>query len=456
MAIATTNPATGETLKRFTALDPPAIEGRLRRAQEAFRDWRDRPARERAQVLGRAADLLEADRARYGSLMTLEMGKLRTAAVEEVDKCARACRHYAEQVERYLAEDEVSDGAGVRERVLYQPLGPVLAVMPWNFPFWQVIRFAAPALLAGNVGLLKHAANVPQCALALEELFLRAGAPEGVFQTLLVGSDAVAGIVADPRVVAVTVTGSEAAGRAVATAAASHLKKSVLELGGSDPFVVLPDADLDRAVTTAVKGRMLNNGQSCIAAKRFIVAGPVYDTFRARFVDLARALRVGDPADPATELGPLATAAIREGLHQQVRRSVEAGARLLLGGQAIERPGFFYAATVLEEIPAAAPAAREELFGPVAGLFRARDLDHAIELANDTPYGLGASVFTADREQAERCLQKIEAGNVFINGLTASDPRFPFGGIKQSGYGRELGVLGLREFVNIKRVRMAP
>ncbi len=456
MAIATTNPANGETLRRFPALEPDEIGRRLQGAREAFRAWRRRPLRERTQVLARAADLLEAEKARYGSLMTLEMGKLQTAAVEEAEKCARGCRHYAENAERYLAEEETTDPGGVRERVLYQPLGPILAVMPWNFPFWQVIRFAAPALVGGNVGLLKHAANVPQCALALEELFLRAGAPEGVFQTLLVGSDAVASIVADPRVAAVTVTGSEAAGRAVATAAASHLKKSVLELGGSDPFLVLADADLDRAVTTAVQGRMLNNGQSCIAAKRFIIAEPLYDTFRARFVDRVRALRVGDPADPTTELGPLATAAIRDGLHEQVRRSVEAGARLLVGGQPLAGPGFFYPATVLEDVPAGAPAAADELFGPVAALFRARDLDQAIEIANDTPFGLGASVFTADGEQAERCVREIESGGVFINGLTASDARFPFGGIKRSGYGRELGVFGLREFLNIKRARLAP
>jgi succinate-semialdehyde dehydrogenase / glutarate-semialdehyde dehydrogenase len=456
MAIATTNPATGETLQRFAALEPSEIEIRLQRARYAFPGWRSRPLRERAAVLSRAADLLEGEKERFGRLMTLEMGKLLAAAVEEAVKSARGCRHYAEQGERYLAEEEVADGPGVRERILYQPLGPVLAVMPWNFPFWQVIRFAAPALVAGNVGLLKHAANVPQCALALEDLFRRAGAPEGVFQTLLIGSEAVEPVVADPRVVAVTVTGSEAAGRAVARTAASHLKKSVLELGGSDPFVVLASADLDRAVSAAVKGRMLNNGQSCIAAKRFIVAEPIYDGFRARFLEQIQALRVGDPMDPRTDLGPLATAAIRDGLHQQVRRSVEAGARLLTGGQPVQGPGFFYAPTVLEDVPPDAPAACEELFGPVAALFRARDLDDAIRLANDTPYGLGASVFTAQGPEAERCLREIEAGTVVINGLVASDPRFPFGGVKRSGYGRELGVFGLREFVNVKRVRLTP
>jgi succinate-semialdehyde dehydrogenase / glutarate-semialdehyde dehydrogenase len=455
MAIATTNPTSGETVQRFAALEPAEISLRLQRAQDAWRSWRDRPVPERAAVLARAADLLEADKRRYAGLMTLEMGKLLGAAVEEAEKCARGCRHYAEQGERYLAEEVVEDGPGVRERILYQPLGPVLAVMPWNFPFWQVIRFAAPALVAGNVGLLKHAASVPQCALALEDLFRRAGAPEGVFQTLLIGSDAVEAVVADGRVAAVTVTGSEAAGRAVARTAAAHLKKSVLELGGSDPFVVLPSADLERTVSAAVKGRMVNNGQSCIAAKRFIVAAPLYDAFRVRFVEQMRALEVGDPTAPGTELGPLATAAIREGLHQQVRRSVEAGARLLTGGHPIDRPGYFYAPTVLEDAPPDAPAAREELFGPVATLFRARDLDDAIRLANDTPYGLGASVYTRDAQEAERCLREIEAGTVSVNGLVASDPRFPFGGIKHSGYGRELGGFGLREFVNVKRVRVA-
>ena len=456
MAIASTNPATGEILKRFEGLAAGEIERCLRRAEDAFRAWRVRPVPERAAVLARAADFLESEKERYGTLMTQEMGKLRAAGIEEAEKCARGCRHYAENASRYLAEDEVTDPGGVRERVLYQALGPVLAVMPWNFPFWQVIRFAAPALVAGNVGLLKHAANVPQCALAIEDLFRRAGAPEGVFQTLLVGSDVVESIVSDARVVAVTVTGSEGAGRAVAAAAGRHLKKSVLELGGSDPFLVLPSADLERAVSTAVKGRMLSNGQSCIAAKRFIVAEAVYVDFRARFVEQIRNLRVGDPMDPATQLGPLATAAIRDGLDQQVRASIEAGAKLLTGGEPIPGPGYFYQPTVLEEIPPESPAAREELFGPVASLFRVSDVAEAIRIANDTPYGLGASVFTRDPDEAERCAQEIEAGSVFVNGLVASDPRFPFGGIKQSGYGRELGAHGLREFVNIKRVRVAP
>jgi succinate-semialdehyde dehydrogenase / glutarate-semialdehyde dehydrogenase len=381
------------------------------------------------------------------------MGKLRQAALDEVDKCAGACRHYAENSEHYIGEEVLEEPGGVRERVRFEPLGPVLAVMPWNFPFWQVIRFAAPALAVGNVALLKHAASVPRCALALEDLFRRAGAPEGVFQTLLVESDAVEGIIADPRVAAVTLTGSDRAGRAVGAAAGRHLKKSVLELGGNDPFIVLPAADLPRALATAVKARLLSNGQSCIAAKRFLVAAPVYDRFREGFVAAMQALKVGDPADPATELGPLATAAIRDGLDAQVRRSVEGGARLLCGGRALDRPGFFYAPTVLEDAPAHTPAAREELFGPVAALWCVRDLDEAIARANDTSFGLGATVWTTDAAEAERAIREIEAGMVFVNGLVASDARFPFGGIKQSGYGRELGGHGLREFVNVKRVR---
>jgi succinate-semialdehyde dehydrogenase/glutarate-semialdehyde dehydrogenase len=384
------------------------------------------------------------------------MGKVRPAARDEALKCAAGCRHYAEHLDRYLADEVVQEPGGVEERVLFQPLGAILAVMPWNFPFWQVIRFAAPALGAGNVALLKHAANVPGCAQALEDLFRRAGAPEGVFQTLLIEADAVEGIIADPRVAAVTLTGSDRAGRAVAAAAGRHLKKAVLELGGSDPFVVLPSADLDAAVATAVKARMVNSGQSCIAAKRFIVADSIYDQFRERFVAAVAALVVGDPEAPGTDIGPLATAGIRDGLAAQVRRSVEAGAGLLTGGQIPDRPGFFYPPTVLEEPPAGSPAACEELFGPVATLWRVRDTSEAIRVANDTVFGLGASVWTRDPDERERCLREIEAGTVFINDMVASDPRFPFGGVKQSGYGRELGVWGLREFVNVKRVRIVP
>ena len=456
MAIETVNPTTGQVVERFSPMGPEALDTALGRAEAAYLTWRRRPLRERATVLGRAAALLEADADRLGALMTLEMGKLCGAAVAEVRKCAAGCQHYAENLDHYLADEVLAEPGGIEERVVYQPLGPVLAVMPWNFPLWQVIRFAAPALAAGNVALLKHAGNVPRCALALEDLFRRAGAPEGVFQTLLIEAEAVERVIADPRVAAVTLTGSDRAGRAVAGAAGRHLKKSVLELGGSDPFVVLASADLDAAVPMAVKARMVNSGQSCIAAKRFIVADPVYGAFRERFVAAVAALVVGDPARPDTQVGPLATAAIRDGLAGQVRRSIEAGARLLTGGTVPEGPGFFYTPTVLEEPPAGSPAASEELFGPVATLWRVRDLDEAIQAANATVFGLAASVWTRDPDERERCLREIEAGTVFVNDMVASDPRFPFGGIKQSGYGRELGVWGLREFVNVKRVRIVP
>jgi succinate-semialdehyde dehydrogenase/glutarate-semialdehyde dehydrogenase len=378
-----------------------------------------------------------------------------------VDKCAAACRFYAENAERFLAPERPAgskSGGGapghVDSHVLFQPLGAVLAVMPWNFPLWQVIRFAAPALAAGNVGLLKHASNVPQCALALEALFREAGAPQGVFQTLLVGSEQVAALIADGRVAAVTVTGSEGTGRAVAETAGKHLKKTVLELGGSDPFVVLPSANLDRAVATAVKARCINNGQSCIAAKRFIVADAIYDRFAAAFVAAMGAVKVGDPLDEKTELGPLATPQILEGLDEQVRRSVEAGARVLVGGGRRGGPGNFYEPTVLADVPQAAPACSEELFGPVATLLRVRDIEEAIARANASGFGLGASVWTTDGAEAQRLVQEIAAGLVFVNEMVASDPALPFGGIKRSGYGRELSIHGLREFVNIKTVRM--
>jgi succinate-semialdehyde dehydrogenase / glutarate-semialdehyde dehydrogenase len=456
MAIATVNPTTGRTVRQFASFTRTEIEERLSRAASAFSRWRSTPIAERARVVARAGEILNRDRETYGRLMTVEMGKLLRAGIEEAQKCALGCRHYAENAERFLAEEVLEEPGGVRERILYQPLGVVLAVMPWNFPFWQVIRFAAPALVAGNVALLKHASNVPQCALALEELFRRAGAPDGVFQTLLVGAEAVPELIADQRVVAVTLTGSDRAGAAVATAAGKHLKKAVLELGGSDPFLVLPSADLDQAVDMAMRARTINNGQSCIAAKRFIVAEEVYDAFTSRFTASMAALKVGDPLEPTTEIGPLATAAIREGLADQVERSVQAGARVLTGARFLPGEGFFYAPTVLTDVPPGSPAAEEELFGPVAAVFRAHDLEDALRLANDSPFGLGASVWTRDPIEAERCVHEVQAGTVFVNGVVASDPRFPFGGIKRSGYGRELGVVGMREFVNIKRVRMAP
>jgi succinate-semialdehyde dehydrogenase/glutarate-semialdehyde dehydrogenase len=444
------NPATGEVLQRVPAHGPAEIEARLAAAEAAFRTWRATPQAKRADQLRRVAARLEATREPLARLMTLEMGKPIQAARAEVDKCAAACRHYADAADDYLAPEAIEGGGG---RLIFQPLGPILAVMPWNFPLWQVIRFAAPALLAGNVALLKHASNVPQCAIALEAVFREAGTPPGVFSALLVGAAAVEGLIADRRVAAVTVTGSEAAGRAVAAAAGRHLKRSVLELGGSDPFIVLPTADLDRAVATAVRARLINNGQSCIAAKRFIVADAVYDRFRDGFVAAMRGLRIGDPLDEHTELGPLATAAIRRELHAQVERTVALGARVALGGHPRPGAGHFYAPTVLEAVPRDAPAAREELFGPVAALFEVAGFAEAIALANDTRFGLGASVWTTDPEEAARAAEALEVGTVSVNEMVVSDPRFPFGGIKDSGYGRELGLAGLREFVNVKTVR---
>jgi succinate-semialdehyde dehydrogenase/glutarate-semialdehyde dehydrogenase len=401
----------------------------------------------------RAAEILESEKQQLGQLMTLEMGKPIAAAVSEAEKCAAACRFYAKNAEGFLA-DEHTEIDGGKAWVAFQPLGVVLAIMPWNFPFWQVFRFAAPALMAGNVGILKHASNVPQCALAIEEILRRAGFAEGVFQTLLIGTDLIEGMIADPRIAAVTLTGSETAGRSVASAAGRHLKKSVIELGGSDPFVVMPSADLGAAVSTAVTARMINNGQSCIAAKRFIVHADIYDRFLEQFVSRVRALRVGDPMDEQTELGPLATSAIRDELDAQVRASVSQGASLLTGGKRVNREGYFYEPTVLADIPPQSPAARDELFGPVASVFRAKDLDQAIELANGTSFGLGASAWTTDRNERARFIDEVESGLLFVNGMVASDPRLPFGGVKNSGFGRELGEFGIREFVNIKTVRV--
>jgi succinate-semialdehyde dehydrogenase / glutarate-semialdehyde dehydrogenase len=373
--------------------------------------------------------------------------------VEEAAKCAWGCRYYAENAERFLA-DEVVETSATHSLIVYQPIGPILAVMPWNFPFWQVFRFAAPALAAGNVGLLKHASNVPQCALAIEEIFRRAGFPEGCFQTLLIDTELVRRVIDDPRVAAVTLTGSTGAGSAVAGQAGKQIKKSVLELGGSDPFIVMPSANLEAAARTAVRARVINNGQSCIAAKRFIAVGQIADEFERRLVAGMQSLVVGDPMDPATDVGPLANEAQVKTLADQVERSVRAGARLLTGGHPLNRPGYYFAPGVLTDITADSPAYREEVFGPVALLFRARDIDEAIHIANDSQFGLGASAWTNDERERRRFITELDAGMVFINAMVASDPRLPFGGVKQSGYGRELGVYGLREFVNIKAVWM--
>jgi succinate-semialdehyde dehydrogenase / glutarate-semialdehyde dehydrogenase len=453
MSIATTNPANGKTVRTFDPYSSARINESIDRAVAAYHQHRRSSFAERAMHMRAAAGILDAECRELGRLMTLEMGKLYKAAVAEAEKCATACRYYAENAERFLSDEPVKM-ENSKAWVAFHPIGVVLAIMPWNFPFWQVFRFAAPALMAGNVGILKHASNVPQCALAIEDIFRRAGFVDGAFQTLLVGSDAVEGIIADPRVAAVTLTGSEGAGRSVGSVAGKSLKKSVLELGGSDPFVVMPSADLEAAVSTAVTARMINNGLSCIAAKRFIIHEKIHDEFLKRFVARVSAITVGDPMDETTELGPLATAAIRDGLDAQVKESVAKGARLLTGGKKIERDGFFYAPTVLADIPSEAPAAHDELFGPVASVFKAKDLTDAVRIANGTSFGLGASAWTRDNAERDRFVAEIESGLLFINGLVASDARLPFGGVKNSGFGRELGEFGIREFVNIKSVHV--
>jgi succinate-semialdehyde dehydrogenase/glutarate-semialdehyde dehydrogenase len=451
MPIASINPTTGEVLERFEALTDAELDERIARAERAFQHHRRTSFAERAQRMARLAQLFEERADELGRLMTEEMGKPIAAAVAEARKCALACRYYAEQAERQLA-DRVVQTEAERSFVRYLPLGPVLAVMPWNFPFWQVIRFAAPALMAGNVGLLKHASNVPRSALRLEELFLEAGFAEGCFQTLLIGTDQVPRVLDDPRVRAATLTGSTGAGSAVASRAGLRVKKTVLELGGSDPFIVLPSAELDATASAAVQARVINNGQSCIAAKRFIVHEAVYDAFTSRFVAGMEALRIGDPLDPETDIGPLATPEIREGVRRQVEATVAQGGRLLCGGQLLEGPGFFYPPTVLAEIPPGSPAAVDEIFGPVAALFRVRDLDEAIRIANASPFGLGSSAWTTDPAEQERLANEIEAGLTFFNAVVASDPRLPFGGVKGSGYGRELAEDGIREFTNTKTI----
>ncbi len=452
MGIATINPATGETLQSFEPLTEAEIEAKLDLAEKAFVDYRKTTIRQRAEWMNEAAQILERDREDFAKIMTLEMGKPIKAAIAEVEKCALVCRYYAEQAAQFLADVPVATDAS-QSFVRYEPLGAILAVMPWNFPFWQVFRFAAPGLMAGNVGLLKHASNVPQCALAIEEIMTQAGFRAGVFQTLLVGSDKVAAIIADDRVKAATLTGSEAAGASLAAAAGKHIKKTVLELGGSDPFIVLESADLEAAVSTGVAARMLNNGQSCIAAKRFIVQEAIADEFEKRFLAKFQALKIGDPMNPETDLGPLATPDILQDLDRLVQLSLEKGAKVLTGGKPLsDRPGNFYPPTILTDFAPGNPAESEEFFGPVALLFRVKDIDEAIARANAIPFGLGASAWTTVEKERDRLISELEAGAVFINSLVKSDPRLPFGGIKRSGYGRELGVQGIHEFVNIKTV----
>jgi succinate-semialdehyde dehydrogenase/glutarate-semialdehyde dehydrogenase len=454
MAIATTNPATGEVMKTFPPLSDAEIEKKVQLAVRMFKAERKTPFAVRAKRMIKAAEILERDKEKFAHLMTLEMGKPYKQALAEAVKCTTACHFYAENAEKFMADEVVETGAK-KSFVRYLPIGPILAVMPWNFPFWQVFRFAAPALMAGNVGLLKHASNVPQCALAIEQIFLEAGFPEGVFQTLLIGSAAVDGLLNDPRIVAATLTGSEQAGIQVGMGAAKRIKKVVLELGGSDPFIIMPSADLNAAVDTAVFARIQNNGQSCIAAKRFIVAEPVADEFLRRFVAKMEGLRVGDPFDEKTELGPLSTPDGVKDLDADVQKSVQAGAKVLTGGHPLKRPGNFYAPTVLTDIPKNSPAYGEEFFGPVASVFRVEDQDEAIQLANDVRFGLGSSVWTNDEKERERFINELEAGMVFVNKMVASDPRIPFGGVKASGHGRELSAVGMREFLNAKTVWIA-
>jgi succinate-semialdehyde dehydrogenase / glutarate-semialdehyde dehydrogenase len=451
MPIASINPATGEKLKEFSPFDDAEIEKRLSRAENAFRKYRRTTFTERSELLHAVTELLFQEKKKFAEIITLEMGKLFRDSIAEIEKCAGGCRFYAENGERFL-EDEVAQTDAAKSYVQYQPLGPVLAIMPWNFPFWQVFRFAGPALLAGNVGLLKHASNVPQCALAIEQIFCRAGFDDGVFQTLLIEPDHVEKVIVDPRVKAVTLTGSEKAGSAVASTAAREIKKSVLELGGSDAFIIMPSADFKSALSTAVKARIINTGQSCIAAKRFMIADQIYDEFLNQFVARMRALKIGDPMDPATDIGPLATEQILQGVHDQVQKTIAAGAKLLTGGNRIHGPGFFYEPTVLVNVPKESPAYREEVFGPVASIFRARDAHDAIELANDTTFGLGSSAWTNDPEEQELFVSDLDTGMVFINAMVASDPRLPFGGVKRSGFGRELGAAGIREFTNTKTI----
>src|SRR6266496_3565382 len=438
MTIASINPATGEKLKEFSPFDDAEIEKRLSRAEKAFRNYRRTTLADRAALLHAASELLFQEKQAFAEIITLEMGKLFRDSLAEIEKCARGCRFYAENGARFLEEEPAQTDAA-ESYVEYQPLGPVLAVMPWNFPFWQVFRFAASTLIAGNVGLLKHASNVPQCALAIEKIFCRAGFEDGVFQTLLIEPDQVEKLIVDARVKAVTVTGSEKAGAAVASAAAREIKKSVLELGGSDAFIVMPSADFESALSTAVMARTINSGQSCIAAKRFLIADKIYDQFLQQFVERMRALKIGDPLDEMTEIGPMATEQILLGVHEQVQKSIAGGAKLLTGGNRIHGRGYFYEPTVLVDVPKDSPAYREEVFGPVASIFRVRDADEALEIANDSSFGLGASAWTNDRAEQELFASELEAGMVVMNAMVASDARLALGGVKRSGFGRELG-----------------
>lgn len=453
--ITTINPTTGLPIRSFDLQDDAAIEAALAAADRAQRLWAGVPVTERARILPRIAAVLRNDKARFAGMITREMGKPIAEAEAEIEKCAMTCDFYAEHGPRWLADEAVASSA-TESAVVFDPLGVVLAIMPWNYPFWQYFRFAAPALVAGNGAILKHANNVPESALAVQEVMEKAGVSPGLTATLLIDNSKVAALIADPRIAAVTLTGSTEVGAIVAGQAGRALKKQVLELGGSDPFIVLADADLEAAAETAVKARYINGGQSCVNAKRFIVEEAVADRFTALFCARAAALKIGDPMDREMNIGPMARENLRQTLHGQVKKSIAEGAELRLGGTLMEGPGAFYPPTVLDHVTPGMTAFVEETFGPVAAIIRARDVDHAIALANDSEYGLGAALWTGDIDQAKALGHRIEAGAVFINGMTASDPRYPFGGIKRSGYGRELGIYGIREFVNIKTIWIGP
>jgi succinate-semialdehyde dehydrogenase / glutarate-semialdehyde dehydrogenase len=451
MKITSINPANGERLKTYDEMTPQQAAAAVCEAHESWTSWRKRSFAERAQLMSRAASILRERKNELAKLMALEMGKPLKQGIAEAEKCAWVCDYYAENAELHLAPDIIKT-EGSRSYVAFEPLGVVLAVMPWNFPFWQVFRFAAPALMAGNAGVLKHSSNVPGCALEIEQIFRNAGFPRGAFRTLLIGSRQVKEIIEHPLVCAVTLTGSTPAGKSVASQAGAVLKKTVLELGGSDPYIVLEDADLNLAVQTCVNSRLINSGQSCINAKRFVVAEAVLPQFTTAYVALMKSKKVGDPLLEETEVGPLARHDLRDELHQQVLDSIRRGAKLLLGGEIPADRGAYYPPTVLSEVKPGMPAYDDELFGPVAAIIATKNEDDAIRIANDSVFGLGAAVFTGDIQRGERIAREIESGSTFVNALVASDPRLPFGGIKQSGYGRELGSYGIREFVNIKTV----
>ena len=453
--IETFDPATGKKLESFAYTTPEEVNRKLDVAVAAQKAWRMKSFAQRAGILKAAAHVLRERKGELAAAATREMGKPRSQAIAEVEKCAWCCDFYAEEAAGFLA-NEIVESTATKSYVAFRPLGIVLAIMPWNFPYWQAIRAAAPALMAGNGMVLKHASNVSRCALEIEAVFSQAGAPRGLFTTFLLNSDAVAGLIADDRIAAATLTGSEGAGMSVAAAAGHALKKTVLELGGSDPFIVLNDADLDAAATMAVKARFQNNGQSCIAAKRFIVEAGVYEAFVTTFAEKASKQRMGDPMDLQTELGPVAREDLRDALDKQIKSSVAQGARIATGGNPVAREGYFYEATVVADVTPSMAVFREETFGPAAAVIKANNADHAVELANDSPFGLGGNLWTKDIERAMKLASRIESGSVFINGMTASDPRLPFGGIKRSGYGRELSAFGIREFVNVQTVWIGP